>query len=148
MSLAAALHPAPRLSFPRRLEARTAVLAASVLSRWTPRRIRTVLVRLSAGQRPATHHEAEQAWDAAVGVSLRCAGRRGCLVRSLAVVLLCRRRGAWVTWCVGVRDAGPAGAHAWVEADGRPVREQPGTAEAYRRVLSVGPGAARARGAA
>jgi hypothetical protein len=140
MGVVATLLPEPpRLSFCRRVEARAAVLVATLLARWSPQRIRTVLVGLSAGQRPATQPEVEHAWEAAVGVSARCAGRRGCLVRSLATVLLCRWHGSWPTWCVGVRDAGLPDAHAWVEVDGRPVRELPGTAEAYRVVLSVGP---------
>jgi hypothetical protein len=134
-----ALHPAPRLSLPRRVEARAAVAVAAILARRTPRRIRAVLVRLSVDQPPATYQEAEQAWEAAVRVSPRCAGQRGCLVRSLATVLLCRWHGSWVTWCLGVRAAALPGAHAWVEAGGRPVREPPGTARAYRVMVSVGP---------
>jgi hypothetical protein len=137
--VAALLSEPPKLSFGRRVEARAAVLVATLLARWSPQRIRTVLAGLAVGQRSATQPEVEQAWEAAVGVSARCAGRRGCLVRSLAIVLLCRWHGSWPTWCVGVRDAGLPEAHAWVEVDGRPVRELPGTAEAYRVVLSVGP---------
>ena len=43
--------------------------------------------------------------------------------KSLATVLLCRWRGAWPTWCVGVRRLPPFGAHAWVEAEGVAVGE-------------------------
>lgn len=143
-----ALVPAPRLSLPRWVEARLAVVAARVLAHGTPQRIRGVLVRLSVGQRPATGREAERAWEAAVRVSPRCAGQRGCLVRSLATVLLCRRHGSWATWCLGVRDAALPGAHAWVEAGGRPVHEPPGTARAYRVMVSVGPRPPGTRGGA
>lgn len=137
MSIVPALLPAAQPSLPRRLEGRLAVLIASALARRPPRQIRAVLVRLASGQRPANRLETERAWDVVVGVSRRCAGRRGCLVRSLATALICRWRGSWPTWCVGVRATGGAGAHAWVEADGEPVREPPGTALAYRTIISV-----------
>jgi hypothetical protein len=100
-----------------------AVAAARVLSLLPPRRIRAVLGVARRGATPATAADAQAARDAVVGASLRCAGPRGCLPRSLATVLLCRIRGRWPVWCVGVRALPPFGAHAWVEADGRPVGE-------------------------
>jgi hypothetical protein len=138
MSVTAALLPRPKVSAAKRVEARLAVLAARVLARSKPWLIRALLVRLASGQRPASRPEAQHAWEAVLSVSKRCAGRRGCLVRSLAIVLVCRWHGSWPTWCVGVRAVGLSEAHAWVEAEGAPVGELPGTAAAYRKVLSVG----------
>jgi hypothetical protein len=57
-------------------------------------------------------------------VSLACAGREGCLPRSLATVLFCRLQGRWAAWCVGTRTVPPFGAHAWVEVAGEPVGEE------------------------
>lgn len=102
---------------------RVAALAARALATQSPRRIRTVLEWLRRGAKPATFEQAKMARDAVVAVSLTCAGREGCLPRSLATVLVCRARGHWATWCVGVRRLPPFGAHAWVEADGAPVGE-------------------------
>jgi hypothetical protein len=108
---------------PRRVLTYLAIGGARLLATQPPRRIRRVLGWLRAGARPATFEEARAARDAVTAVSLMCAAREGCLPRSLATVLLCRVRGAWPTWCVGARRVPPFGAHAWVEADGRPVGE-------------------------
>src|SRR5829696_3064753 len=122
MSMPEALSRHPRsMPFHRRTSARLAVVAARVLATQSPRRIRAVLSAARHGARPANQAEAKAARDAVVGVSLACAGREGCLVRSLATVLLCRLEGRWTTWCVGARRIPPFGAHAWVEADGVPV---------------------------
>ncbi|MDQ0752934.1 hypothetical protein QF034_007165 [Streptomyces africanus] len=94
------VHDPRSVPLPRRAQVRLAVGAARLLARRHPRRIRTV-----------------------VAVSLACAGREGCLPRSLATILLCRLHGQWPTWCVGARRLAPFGAHAWVEAEGVPVGE-------------------------
>lgn len=107
----------------RRIPTRLAVGIAHVLATQSPRRIRSILSRVRRGAKPATFDQAQAARDAVVAVSLACAGREGCLPRSLATVLLCRLRGQWPTWCVGARRLPPFGAHAWVEADGVPVGE-------------------------
>jgi hypothetical protein len=104
--------------FGRRLRVRTVVLAARLLSTRSPKRIRQVLTRLRRAARPATYAEACDARHAVVSVSLACAGREGCLIRSLATVLLCRSAGYWPTWCLGARRLAPFYAHAWVEVDG------------------------------
>ncbi|WP_079249549.1 lasso peptide biosynthesis B2 protein [Streptomyces sp. IMTB 2501] len=67
-------------------------------------------------------------------LSTLCSGRY-CLQRSLATALLCRMRGSWPTWCSGVRTS-PFAAHAWVEADGRPVGEPEDTAS-YQPMITV-----------
>lgn len=104
--------------FGRRIQVRTMVAAARLLSTRSPQRIRTVLTWMHRGTRPATHEETRNARQAVVSVSLACAGREGCLVRSLATTLLCRAHGYWPTWCLGARRLAPFYAHAWVEVDG------------------------------
>ncbi|WP_433269054.1 lasso peptide biosynthesis B2 protein [Actinosynnema sp. CS-041913] len=109
----------------RRVVCWVVTVVARVLAKLPPRWIRSTLAVVSGRARPASHAEAKSARDTVVAVSLRCAGP-GCLPRSIATALLCRLRGTWPTWRVGVRTA-PFGAHAWVEAEGRPVGEPPGT---------------------
>lgn len=109
--------------FWHRILARLVVGAALLLTTQPPRRIRRVLGWLQRGSQPATFEEAKAARDTVVAVSLACAGREGCLPRSLATILLCRLGGRWPTWCVGVRRIPPFGAHAWVEAEGVAVGE-------------------------
>jgi hypothetical protein len=106
------------VAFGRRLRVRALVLAAWLLSRRSPQQIRSVLGRLRRGARPATYEEALAARQDVVAVSLACAGREGCLIRSLATVLLCRSYGSWPTWCLGARRLAPFYAHAWVAVDG------------------------------
>ncbi|QHC21489.1 lasso peptide biosynthesis B2 protein [Streptomyces sp. GS7] len=113
-----------RLSPGRRLLVLLAVAVARRLAAKPPARTRAILTRLRRGAREATYEEARAAREAVVAVSLRCAGDEGCLPRSLATVLLCRVRGTWPTWAVGVRARLPFGAHAWVEAEGRMVEEK------------------------
>ncbi|MGN9845898.1 lasso peptide biosynthesis B2 protein [Nonomuraea sp. H19] len=127
------------ISMRRRLAARCAVGLARLLARRPPARIRSVLLRLARRTRPASHTETEDALRAVLAVSLRCAGPEACLPRSLAVVLLCRMSGRAPTWCTGVRIRPPFGAHAWVEAEGRPVAESAGSGY-FRPLIVVGPG--------
>jgi hypothetical protein len=107
----------------RRMLVHLVVGAARLLATRPPRQIRRVLGVFRRGARPATLAEAKAARDTVVAVSLPCAGREGCLPRSLATTMLCRIRGQWPTWCVGARRLPPFGAHAWVEAEGLPVGE-------------------------
>lgn len=104
--------------FGRRTRVRIMVTAARLLATRPPRRIHQVLTWLRRGARPASYEEACDARHAVVSVSLACAGREGCLVRSLATALLCRSHGCWSTWCLGARRLAPFYAHAWVEVDG------------------------------
>ncbi|MFD5268944.1 lasso peptide biosynthesis B2 protein [Streptomyces sp. NPDC058335] len=123
MTTPSALERPTGVPFARRLAARLVLLPALVLSLLPPRRIRAVLERARRGARPATVAQATTARDAMCAVSLRCAGPKGCLPRSLGAALLCRLTGSWPTWCTGVRVVPPFTAHAWIEADGRPVGE-------------------------
>ncbi|MER6423556.1 lasso peptide biosynthesis B2 protein [Streptomyces sp. NPDC001137] len=121
-----------------RLAARLVLLPAVVLALLPPRRIRAVLGVLRRGATPATTPQAQTARDAMCAVSLRCTGPKGCLPRSLGAALLCRLRGTWPTWCAGVRVVPPFTAHAWIEAEGRPVGE--GVPDDYfARLVSVEP---------
>lgn len=113
----AIFHDPHAVPFGRRMRVRAMVVAARLLSTRSPKRIRTVLTWLRRGARPATGVEAADARQAVVSVSLACAGREGCLIRSLATVLLCRSYGCWPTWCLGARRLAPFYAHAWVEVD-------------------------------
>ncbi|MFI6369523.1 lasso peptide biosynthesis B2 protein [Streptomyces sp. NPDC050546] len=118
----------------RRIAARTAVAAARLIALLPPRRIRTALGLARRGARPARYDEALRARQDVTAVSTLCAGRY-CLPRSLATALLCRMHGHWPTWCSGVRTS-PFAAHAWVEAEDRPVGEPPDTAT-YRTLITV-----------
>ncbi|MFC3456025.1 lasso peptide biosynthesis B2 protein [Amycolatopsis speibonae] len=119
-----------------RLAARLAVAVALPMSHLPPRRIRRLLSVLRRGAVPATYGQARAARSAVITVSLTCAGK-GCLPRSIATALLCRLRGRWPTWRVGVRT-GPFGAHAWVEAEGRAVDEGEQIL-AFRPLMTVEP---------
>lgn len=116
-------HDPRSVSFGRRIRVRAMVAAARLLATRSPQHIRKVLAWLRPGARPATYEEARDARQAVVSVSLACAGREGCLLRSLATTLLCRSYGQWPTWCVGARRLAPFYAHAWVEVDGVAVGE-------------------------
>ncbi|MFI9025383.1 lasso peptide biosynthesis B2 protein [Streptomyces sp. NPDC053560] len=120
----------------RKATAGVAVGTARLLARRSPARIRTVLGVLSRGAAPASYGQAERARRDVVAMSGMCAGQ-ACVVRSLATALLCRATGVWPTWCTGVRTF-PFRAHAWVEADGRPVAE-PAEVGQYRALIRIGP---------
>lgn len=138
MTTPSALDRPAGVPFGRRAAARLVLGAAFALSHLPPRRIRAVLGAVRRGAAPASAAQAQDARDAVCAVSLRCAGPRGCLPRSLAAALLCRLQGTWPTWCVGVRVVPPFTAHAWVEVDGRPVDE--GVPDDYfSRLVVVGP---------
>jgi hypothetical protein len=133
-----------RVPLRRRVGAVAAVALARILATRSPDRIRMVLTALRRGARPADPDRALAAHDAVQAVSTRCSGEY-CLQRSLAIVLLCRLSGTWPTWCVGVRPD-PFGAHAWVEAGGRPVGEPFGPGH-YRPMMTVPPATPPADGA-
>ncbi|MFG2829526.1 lasso peptide biosynthesis B2 protein [Streptomyces sp. NPDC048434] len=123
MTTPSALERPTGVPFARRLAARLVLPPALALSLLPPRRIRAVLHLACRGATPAIAAQAKNARDAMCAVSLRCAGPKGCLPRSLGAALLCRLGGSWPTWCTGVRVVPPFTAHAWIEADGRPVHE-------------------------
>lgn len=136
MSVPVALTRRRRLPLRRRVLPLVAVGIARVLARTTPARLRRVLETARRGAVPAGAAQAYRAREEVVAVSLRCAGQ-GCLQRSIATALLCRARGTWPTWCTGVRTQ-PFEAHAWVEAEGRPV-DEPYPDGHYRPLVTVPP---------
>ncbi|MEV5356946.1 lasso peptide biosynthesis B2 protein [Streptomyces sp. NPDC093516] len=142
MTTPSALERPTGVPFARRVAARAVLLPALALSLLPPRRIRAVLALLRRGAAPATAAQARDARDALCAVSLRCAGPKGCLPRSLGAVLLCRLGGTWPTWCTGVRVVPPFTAHAWIEAEGRAVGE--GVPDDYFARLITVPAASRA----
>ena len=129
-------HDPRSVSFGRRNRVRVMVAAARLLATRSPRHIRKVLSWLHQGTRPATYEEAYDARQAVVSVSLACAGREGCLLRSLATTLVCRSYGCWPTWCLGARRLAPFYAHAWVEVDGEMVGEDY-PADYFRTLFTV-----------
>ncbi|OKK02614.1 polyketide beta-ketoacyl synthase [Streptomyces sp. CB03234] len=138
MTTPSALERPTGVPLTRRLAARLVLLPAVVLSLLPPRRIRAVLGAVRRGAAPATAAQAQSARDAMCAVSLLCAGPKGCLPRSLGAALLCRLTGSWPTWCTGASVVPPFNAHAWIEAEGRPIGE--GVPDDYfRRLLAVGP---------
>lgn len=121
-----------------RVAARCAVLVARVLAKQPPQRLRKVIGLVGRGARPATYEQTSRARSAVVNVSWICTGPKGCLVRSIATVLLCRARGSVPVWCVGVRIVPPFGAHAWVVAEGRDV-DEPFPPGYHRTLIRVDP---------
>ncbi|WP_160051311.1 lasso peptide biosynthesis B2 protein [Nocardiopsis sp. FR26] len=138
MSRLRVLLPPQPLTLRQRLAAHAAVAAARVLlwaTRARPARLRRALMVLGRGAAPATVVTTAAAHGAVTTVSLRCASPHGCLLRSLATVLLCRTRGEQPVWRVGVRA--PATSHAWVEAGGTPVGEHEDPHRIYTPIITV-----------
>ncbi|GGX81128.1 lasso peptide biosynthesis B2 protein [Streptomyces minutiscleroticus] len=140
MTTPSALERPTGVALGRRLAARLVLAPAVLLSLLPPRRIRTALELLRQGAGPATVAQAQRARDAVCAVSLRCAGPKGCLPRSLAAALLCRLGGTWPTWCTGASVVPPFTAHAWIEVQDRPVGETLPD-DYFVRLMSIGPAA-------
>jgi hypothetical protein len=126
-----------RVPWYQRPRVQVVVVVAHIIGKMPPRRIRRILTSCAKHARPASYGEAATARQMVVSVSIRCAGE-GCVPRSIATALLCRLRGTWPTWNSGVRIV-PFLAHAWVEADGRPV-DEPATTCQVRPMITVPPG--------
>lgn len=134
MSIPVYGEPAARAAGLGRAEVRLCIGIARVLTYVRPLVLRTVLRLAARGARPSTYQEALSARLEVCGASDRCAGL-GCLQRSIAVYLLCRRRGSTPDWVSGFTTE-PFVAHAWVEVRGAPVGE-PESISRYRVVLEV-----------
>ena len=139
MSAPMALPDAAPMSPSQRILVRTIVLLARALVRLRPETGRTVMTRLARGAAPATRAAIERAHAEVTSVNAYCAGWQGCLVRSTAVCLLCRVRGEWPTWVVGVRVTLPFAAHCWVEHNEEMIGEL-GPRSAFRSLYAIGPG--------
>ena len=70
-------------------------------------------------------------------LAARCSLRTGhCLVRSLLLFWLLRMRGQTVNLCVGMRkENATVRGHAWIEADGRVLVEEPELSERFVTVF-------------
>jgi hypothetical protein len=90
----------------------------------------------SRGLRHITVSEGDIAWESVRKSSFYFLGRIACLELSLAFVLFALMRRQSSTWCVGVATE-PIRAHAWVEVDGKPFREQDGLEHSFRKMLVV-----------
>lgn len=119
-----------------KIQVHAAVSIAKILHKHSPERIRRVLTSISRGARSATYEEARQVRDEVLTLSPLCRGGSACLIRSLATVLVCRARGIWPTWCVGVITAPPFAAHAWLEAEGQIV-DEPLSSQDFRAFFKV-----------
>lgn len=111
-------------SFGTAIKARTAVFLGLLLSQLSPHYIEILLKWISKEKRPVDYRQAVHAFHHARAVSIGCWSDRACLRRSLAVFLLVRMDGGYVSWCVGIRTQPPFMAHAWVEAEGIGVEER------------------------
>jgi hypothetical protein len=136
MSIHIPIEQRHRLPWHRRVLPLIAVGAAHLIGRLSPRRIRRLLTFCARDARPASYAEAAAARQAVVSSSVRCAGH-GCVPRSIATALLCRIHGTWPTWHTGVRTQ-PFTAHAWIEAEGRPVNE-PHTTSQIHPLITIAP---------
>lgn len=132
--------PAPvTLTAGERLSGHVAVAAARVLlvaTRGRPALLIGILRIAQHGTRLATITHALRSRAIVETVSLRCASHHGCLLRSLAILLLCRWRGQRVTWRMGVHSPPPS-SHAWVEAGGQPVGEPFDPRLLYTPIITV-----------
>lgn len=99
------------------------------------RRVYGMLKKLSRGATTAgsTSAEAELVAAAVVHVNRRVLPYESrCLLESLAIWWLLRRRGITADLVLGVRTImGPFEAHAWVEHEGRPLNDIPGVRGVY-----------------
>ncbi|WP_055531201.1 lasso peptide biosynthesis B2 protein [Streptomyces graminilatus] len=142
MSTVTAL-PAPIALTPgEHLRGRLAVAAAHLLTAALgkhPARLHQVLTFSARGAAPAPYEQAEHARDVVTTLSPRCGSGYGCLPRSIATALLCRQYGTWPTWKSGVRFP-PLASHAWIEADARPVAEEPAVIATFTPILTITPG--------
>lgn len=142
MSTVTAL-PAPIALAPgEHLRGRIAIAAAHLLVGTLgthPARLRQALIILARRAAPAPYEAAEHARNVVTTLSPRCGSGYGCLPRSIATALLCRLDGTWPTWTSGVRFP-PLASHAWIEADGTPVGEDPAVIATFTPTLTVAPG--------
>ena len=116
-------HEVVPLTVTGRMTARLGVGVGRLLAKAPPAVLRGVLGAAARGARAATYCEARRARDTVLTADAFSRGGSACLSRSIATALICRTRGAWPDWCVGVLSTPPFTAHAWVEAEVRIVDE-------------------------
>ncbi|WP_070574212.1 MULTISPECIES: lasso peptide biosynthesis B2 protein [unclassified Brevibacterium] len=109
--------------FPRRVLIQLTVRVASIIQRRDSARLRELLTTIACRARPAAYEETNAIKEQVLTASPECRGNDACLTRSITIALLCRLRGRWPSWCVGVSLTPPFTAHAWVEAEDRVVED-------------------------
>jgi len=132
------IRPQP-LPASRRLAATVAIVAARLVlatARGRPARIRRTLSWCLRGAVPAGHETTLSAHTAVTTVNLWCASPHGCLLRSVAVVLLCRLSSERPRWVVGFSSPPPA-SHAWVETIEGPVGEPVDPRDHYTPAITL-----------
>lgn len=124
------------LNLGERLMGLLAVALAYLAVRWLSLEKISKLLGIFKGRvfRQITVSEAEIAWASVRKSSFYFPGRTACLELSLAFVLFALMRRRSSTWCVGVATD-PIRAHAWVEVDRKPFREQDGFERHFRKML-------------
>ncbi|MER6917148.1 lasso peptide biosynthesis B2 protein [Streptomyces sp. NPDC000594] len=102
------------------------LLTALTLLRCSPFRTTVGTARALGhlGRTPATADQTDRLFHAVRHFARLWPGRAACLEESLAVYLAAALRGLQVTWVLGARTA-PAAAHAWVEAEGEVIGQDP-----------------------
>ncbi|AQZ62747.1 unnamed protein product [[Actinomadura] parvosata subsp. kistnae] len=142
MSTLVALPEPIALTGREQLRGRTALLATRLLlarHRSHPDRLAAHLAVRARGFSRATAQQARHAQTVITTLSPRCGSGRGCLPRSIATALACRALYlTWPTWRVGMRYP-PLMSHAWVQADGQPIGDDPEVIAAYTPTYTVGP---------
>lgn len=123
-------------NFAQRVTVSAITTGARILSKAPPRALRRVLETVRTGARPASYRETRAARDVILTVSAYARGGSACLPRAIATALLCRVRGVWPEWCVGVLSAPPFTAHAWVEAE-QCIVDEPMTSADFTKLMSV-----------
>ena len=111
-----------RITFHDGIVAMLAVLIASRMEKQQLDEFCTRLERWTARYPRANINLASRYRNAVCVVSRHCRSQRGCLLRSLAVVVACRISHHSVIWCTGF-VVQPFCSHAWVEVNGKPIGE-------------------------
>lgn len=141
MTSAVVLEPRSTLGVMSWIRAHSAVWLAKVImtaTRCRPHLLELAIDLIHIGARPASFQIAQRARTDIVSVSLRSASAHGCLLRSIATIVLCRFHGAAATWKLGVASPPPS-AHAWVVADGQAIGEPFDPDLLYTLIVSVTP---------
>lgn len=146
MSIPVALPvPAP-ISFIERIGGVLAVSVARLVlaaARNCPDRLVRVLKIVGRGGQsewsPTAQPAIHRARRVVEAVSLRCASHHGCLLRSVAVLVLSRWHGYALTWRTGVHSP-PLSSHAWVEFTDEPIGEPFDPLKLYTPIITLYPG--------
>ena len=118
-----------------RLLAQIALLISYPLTKSSPKRIESLINKLSESKLSATENEAVLARDAICTVSRKCRNQDGCVKRSLGVIMFLLLLNKRASWCTGFA-MDPFRSHAWVEVNGNPIKELE-EVSSYERVVKT-----------